>query len=229
MTVRSIFVCESQPVVLAGLRVALADAPDLNLVGSSASAADAPNILSQLRPDVVMLGHSHSVRTLMADLPRVFAASPQSHVVLWVVEMAEVECLRALQLGARAVVRKTSPLSSLVACLQAAAAGQIWLEEPHLDRVRDQNHRILPRMTPRERQIVDLVCRGLKNKEIAAELAITPGTVKVHLMHIFEKTGVKDRFQLALHGRQLVGTVPAADGDRSAVADILMSSGATQS
>ena len=57
---------------------------------------------------------------------------------------------------------------------------------------------------PREREIVEFVCRGMKNKEIAEALSITPGTVKVHLMHIFEKTGVKDRFQLALQGRQFL-------------------------
>jgi DNA-binding CsgD family transcriptional regulator len=45
----------------------------------------------------------------------------------------------------------------------------------------------------------------MRNKEIAVELSITPGTVKVHLMHIFEKTGVKDRFELAVHGRKLLG------------------------
>jgi DNA-binding NarL/FixJ family response regulator len=59
-------------------------------------------------------------------------------------------------------------------------------------------------LTPRERDIVHHVCGGLKNKEIATALSITAGTVKVHLMHIFEKTGVKDRFELAVHGRKLL-------------------------
>ena len=49
------------------------------------------------------------------------------------------------------------------------------------------------------------ICEGLKNKEIAQALSITAGTVKVHLMHIFEKTGVKDRFELAIQGRKLLG------------------------
>ena len=61
-------------------------------------------------------------------------------------------------------------------------------------------------ITPREREIVESVCRGMKNKEIAEALSITPGTVKVHLMHIFEKTGVRDRFQLALQGRQFLSS-----------------------
>jgi DNA-binding CsgD family transcriptional regulator len=55
---------------------------------------------------------------------------------------------------------------------------------------------------------VHWLCKGLRNKEIAGELSITPGTVKVHLMHIFEKTGVKDRFELAVHGRRLLGLEP---------------------
>ncbi len=62
-----------------------------------------------------------------------------------------------------------------------------------------------PRLTPREREIVTCLCQGMRNKQIAAELSITPGTVKVHLMHIFEKTGVKDRFELAVQARKLLG------------------------
>ena len=69
------------------------------------------------------------------------------------------------------------------------------------------------KLTPREREIAICVCRGLRNREIGERLTITPGTVKVHLMHIFEKTGVKDRFELALRGRQILGIngLPAAD------------------
>jgi DNA-binding NarL/FixJ family response regulator len=61
------------------------------------------------------------------------------------------------------------------------------------------------RLTPREKEVVRLICRGMKNKQIAENLHITAGTVKVHLMHIFEKTGLKDRLALAVHGRELVG------------------------
>jgi DNA-binding NarL/FixJ family response regulator len=100
--------------------------------------------------------------------------------------------------------------------LRAVSDGQIWLEDTNAERLRKQQRRTLPRMTPRERQIVELVCRGLKNKEIAAELSITPGTVKVHLMHIFEKAGVKDRFQLALQGRQILGFENSSDDPQQA-------------
>ncbi|HEV1287642.1 MAG TPA: LuxR C-terminal-related transcriptional regulator, partial [Bryobacteraceae bacterium] len=59
------------------------------------------------------------------------------------------------------------------------------------------------------------VCGGLKNKEIAEALHITAGTVKVHLMHIFEKTGVKDRFELAVHGRRMLGVEHVGEVSRA--------------
>jgi len=60
------------------------------------------------------------------------------------------------------------------------------------------------RITTRERQVIGYVCRGLRNHEIAHAMSIAPGTVKVHLMHIFEKTGLRDRFSLAEHGRKFL-------------------------
>jgi len=81
----------------------------------------------------------------------------------------------------------------------------VWIENSLPDPAAPSDRRVAPRLTPREKEIVHYVCGGLKNKEIAGALSITPGTVKVHLMHIFEKTGVRDRFELAVHGRRLLG------------------------
>jgi DNA-binding NarL/FixJ family response regulator len=210
---RTVYVCEPQPIVLAGLRAVLAENPDLQLASYSAAIAEAPLVVAQLRPDIIVLAHSPNARTILSDIPRIAESCPEARLVLWVAELTELECLRALQLGVKGVIRKTAPIASLLECLRAAGNGEVWLEEPRFERVRQETRRVLPRMTPRERQVVELVCRGMKNKEIASALTITPGTVKVHLMHIFEKTGVKDRFQLALHGRQLVGV---ADSDTDA-------------
>jgi DNA-binding NarL/FixJ family response regulator len=83
--------------------------------------------------------------------------------------------------------------------------GDVWIESSLSEHAGGLDRRSAPRLTPREKEIVHHVCIGMKNKEIAKALAITPGTVKVHLMHIFEKTGVKDRFELAVNGRRLLG------------------------
>ncbi|MGH9660647.1 MAG: response regulator transcription factor, partial [Bryobacteraceae bacterium] len=90
-------------------------------------------------------------------------------------------------------------------CLRAVAQGNIWIENSMSSQVAGYlSRRNLPRLTRREQEIVGLICRGMKNKQIGEALAITTGTVKVHLMHIFEKTGVKDRFELALEAHKLV-------------------------
>ena len=60
-------------------------------------------------------------------------------------------------------------------------------------------------LTERQRQVADRIARGMCDKEISRDLGLSAGTVKVHLMHIFEKTGLKDRFALAVHGRNLPG------------------------
>ncbi|MGH9558589.1 MAG: LuxR C-terminal-related transcriptional regulator, partial [Bryobacteraceae bacterium] len=126
--------------------------------------------------------------------------------VLWVNDLAEIDCFRALQLGARGILKKTLPVDSIVECLRSVGRGNVWIESSLAER--SMNHperRSSPRLTPREKEIVHHVSAGLKNKEIAEALSITSGTVKVHLMHIFEKTGMKDRFELAIHGRRLLG------------------------
>jgi DNA-binding NarL/FixJ family response regulator len=109
-------------------------------------------------------------------------------------------------LGARGILRRTLPITTMYECLRTVGQGNLWLENSISDQVVGfLNRRSTARLTPREREIVRSVCRGLKNKEIAELHHITPGTVKVHLMHIFEKTGVKDRFELAVQGPRLLG------------------------
>jgi len=105
-----------------------------------------------------------------------------------------------MQAGARGILRKSAPPETVMACLRAVAGGATWMEDS-ASRGRAGGARSGgPTLTPREHQVLELVAHGLKNREIAAELGIRPGTVKVHLKHIFEKTGVRGRFGLALAG-----------------------------
>lgn len=206
MTVTTLFACESQPIVVEGLKRVLEGVEEFQLLGSASAPADALAQIAALRPQIVMIDQAGGLKAAFRVLSDVRAAAPSALPVLWVAELAEVECFRALQLGARGILKKTLPVGSILACLRAVANGSIWMEYTISGQVAGMlNRRQIQRLTPRERDIVQCLCRGMRNKEIAAELAITPGTVKVHLMHIFEKTGVKDRFELAVHGRKLLG------------------------
>lgn len=201
----TVFACEPQPILLEGLEKVFRERPGLALAGAAPSLAEAVHPIGALRPDVVLLDQTLGLKPVLQFLAGIPGLSPSSHGVLWVHELSETECFRALQLGARGILKKTLPVDSLLDCLHAVGAGAIWMEglipRPPAD---GQNRRSAPRLTPREREIVGLVAQGLKNRQVADNLQITPGTVKVHLMHIFEKTGVKDRFELAFHGRRLL-------------------------
>lgn len=206
MSAITVFACESQPIVLEGLDRVLERAGGFQLVGSSHSFADALPRVNELHPQIVLVDQTGGLKMVFRFLSDLKTSVPSSSPILWVTEMAEVECFRALQLGARGILKRTLPVSEAVECLRSVARGNVWIEHTMSSQVVGfLSRRQSPRLTPREREIVRCLCRGMRNKEIAVELSITPGTVKVHLMHVFEKTGVKDRFELAVHGRRLLG------------------------
>jgi DNA-binding NarL/FixJ family response regulator len=123
--------------------------------------------------------------------------------VVWGNALSEVESFRLLQIGAAGVLRKAASLALIVQCLRAAASGDTWREHdpagPQLPAGQPLG------LTARELQVRELVERGMKNKDIATALGIRTGTVKIHLKHIFEKTGIRGRCGLPLSGLQEKG------------------------
>ena len=204
--VTGVFACESQPVVLEGLHRIFAATQDLALIGSSADPLQALESILASEPQVVLVDQTGGLRGAFRLLSELKARAPHVAPVLWVSEVAEIESFRALQLGARGILRRTLPVESLLACLRAAAHGSVWIENSISSQVAGFLHRrSAARLTPREREIIEQIMCGAKNKDVASALGITAGTVKVHLMHIFEKTGVKDRLELAMQGPRLLG------------------------
>lgn len=205
----SIFACESQPIVVEGLQKVLADSDDLVFSGWASRTIDALEAIQRLQPDIVLIDASAGLTPALRLIGSLKGVAP-SQAVLWVVDLPEMDAFRALQIGARGIVRKTLPIPTLLECLREVAAGQIWMPQSE-QATRFLERKEASRLTPREKEVVRLICRGFRNKQIAESLHITPGTVKVHLMHIFEKTGLKDRLALAVHGRDLAGIVPATE------------------
>ena len=157
-----------------------------------------------MKPELVLTDHTSGLKSTFQFASEIRLFSPRSQVILWVTEMSEIDCFRALQMGVRGILKKNMPISVLLDCLESVADGQMWLEHSIAGGASGlKSRQNVPRLTPREIDIVNLICKGMKNKEIANMLAITAGTVKVHLMHIFEKTGVKDRFELAVQAKKL--------------------------
>jgi DNA-binding NarL/FixJ family response regulator len=108
--------------------------------------------------------------------------------------------VKLLQAEVQGLLRKTAPLCDFLSCIRSVAAGRTWIDD---DRPTDD---ALPvrtadsTLTVREIQVMELVQCGLKNKEIGIGLGIRTGTVQLHLKHIFEKTGIRGRYSLAISG-----------------------------
>src|SRR5579871_1304550 len=212
----TVFAYESQPIVVEGLAKVLAGCEDMKYVGSASTFGDALTGLQEHHPDILLVDQTAGLKVVFQFIADVKNAWSRCQPVLWVNDLAEIDCFRALQLGARGILKKTLPIDSVVECLRSVARGNVWIESSLSDSVSGSfDRRSAPRLTPREKEIVHHVCGGMKNKEIAEALTITAGTVKVHLMHIFEKTGVKDRFELAVHGRRLLGVEHAEEVARA--------------
>lgn len=194
MRLITVFACESQPMVVEGLRVALEACRDLMLVGAAPPEQAAP-LIKQLHPAVVLVSPAEETEDALDLLRSLRSVSPASGLVLWVRDPQRIAAQEALGAGARAILRRTAPAGVLLDCLVTVGEGGLWSESERLP-ARPALKSV--RLTPRERQIVGLLCRGMKNKQIARALSIAPGTVKVHLMHIFEKTGARNRYELAI-------------------------------
>lgn len=191
--------------VIAGLERVCERSEDLYLSGSAPNWLAARGGLITLQPDVVVLDNASGYRHSAQFLAELAALAPRTASILWVNDLGETELIRALQAGARGVIRRIQPVELFCECVRAVSSSRIWIE-PELSGVWEaHSRRGNPSLTPRERGIVELVAQGLKNREIAAALGITPGTVKVHLMHVFEKTAAKDRYELALQASRILG------------------------
>ena len=193
--------------MLEGLARVLAQDAEFEYLGATASLSDALDVVREQRPEVLLVDQSAGLKQIGQFVSDVKSTWPHCYPILWINELAEIDCFRALQSGARGILKKSAPITTMRTCLRAVSQGEVWIESSLSDMaVSAIDRRPAARLTPREKDIVQHVCGGLKNKEIAEALAITAGTVKVHLMHIFEKTGVKDRFELAVQGRRLLGS-----------------------
>jgi two-component system, NarL family, nitrate/nitrite response regulator NarL len=195
----TVTIAETQPVLVEGVRSILSATARYTLIDAVASLDAVTRVMLTANPRIAIVDKAFGMPALTEWLTRVQDHNGFSAVV-WGNSLNDAEALRLLKSGARGVIRKTAPATSLLACLDSVAGGSTWME----DALFQQSMRYEPSgrsdLTVREQQVLSLVEQGLRNKEIAAELGIRPGTVKIHLKHIFEKTGVRGRFGLALSG-----------------------------
>jgi DNA-binding NarL/FixJ family response regulator len=201
-------VLDPQPIVVEGLRSVLGQSGSFWLLEPAGSLESLSRLIVTSAPHIAIVDKTSGIAALTEWIGRVRERSTTA-VVVWGAAITDGEALRLLKAGARGVIRKTAEPATLLACLGAVASGATWMEDAlFADNMRREGGS-RSELTCREQQVLELVEQGLRNKDIARELGIRPGTVKIHLKHIFEKTGVHGRFGLALSGMR--GRMPAVE------------------
>jgi len=213
----------NEPILAIGLTGVITADPQLELTASCSTLSDLEDQLRFERPDVAVIDLTPQITA--PALIRFRNLTMESKLILWTTSIAADFAFRALSIGVRGVLRKTLPLEAHRQCLHVVASGELWFER-QLTESLSAGRRV--RLSPREGQLVTCLSRGLNNKEISAELAISEGTVKVYLSHLFRKCGVRNRFDMARQGQwnlNMAGSSPdGGDGLRSLMIDPLYAS-----
>ena len=205
-------ICETQPLTVKGLLHLRESTDDLEFGSSHGSPAEWMLSAGAEKTDVLIIDKGLGAKTVLdalAQLPTDNGAARAivPAVVVWGMSITEAEALKFLQTGAKGIVRKSADTDIVLACLRAVAQGRSWMQDSVFREAAVLESQIRTDLTPREHQVMELVEQGFKNREIAQELGIRPGTVKIHLKHIFEKTGVRGRHGLALNGLRQKGVI----------------------
>ena len=211
-TKKIVSICETQPLTVKGLFHLLDGTDDLRFGSSHASPAEWMLSPGAERTDVLIIDKGLGAKVVLDALEQLPSndSAPRCTVpavVIWGMSITEAEALRFLQAGAKGILRKSADGTTVLSCLRAVVTGRSWMQDSVFRESVTPEAQIRTDLTPREHQVMELVEQGFKNREIAQELGIRPGTVKIHLKHIFEKTGVRGRHGLALNGLRQKGVI----------------------
>jgi two-component system nitrate/nitrite response regulator NarL len=202
-----ILVADDHAIFRDGLRKLLEVADDVQIVGEASNGVECVKMLTKLKPDILLLDLRMPEKDGLGVLEEVnFDTLPTRVIVLTAAE-DDRDVVRAMRLGARGVVLKQSASDLLLKSIRKVADGEIWLDNRMTAEVIDAfkkssesgQRREKPLLSDREKEIVQLVAQGFRNREIGEKLFISEQTVKNHLHNIFDKLGVSDRLELALY------------------------------
>jgi len=198
-----VLLAEDDPLTLAGIEILL-DKTNFDIVATVGTGTAALDALPSARPDMLILDNGMPERTGLDVLRTLRNRGDNRPVVLLTGGINDLASREAMQLGVNGIVIKSTAPRDLVTCLDVVSQGRRWLDQEVMQRamdlamspdaVRDP----MEMLSSRERAVATLVQRGLRNKEIAEELGLTEGTVKVHLHKVFDKLSIRSRAELIL-------------------------------
>ncbi len=201
---------DDQPLIRSGLRVLIADTPDLEVAGEAGNGAEAVELVQRLRPDVAIMDIRMPGTDGIEATRRINADSDSNTRVLILTTFDDEEYVYgALRAGASGFLVKDMPLKTILDGIRVVAAGDALIAPSVTRRLIEEfaarpepaattSRVVVDGITDREREVLTLVGRGLSNTEIAEELTISVATAKAHLARLFTKLDARDRVHLVI-------------------------------
>jgi len=195
----TVLLADDHHLVRRGFRRLLEDDPRLEVVGEASDGNEAIRLAAELHPRVIVMDAAMPGTSGMAATRAIRAASPEIAVLMLSMHSKETVVRQALDAGVRGYVLKNVVDLDLAAAIVRVAAGETVVDQtlvkPTL--VGERN-----RLTPRELEVLQLICDGLSNKDIAAKLKVSVNTVAVHRANIMNALGVHKTAELVVYAIQ---------------------------
>jgi DNA-binding NarL/FixJ family response regulator len=192
-------------IVLPCLEQLFALEENFTVIARCGKGEDALDTLRALRPDILLLDLPPSAADGLNLLREIKKNALPIRAVFLAGTLTESELSEALRQGVRGIVPKEVSPALLAQCIREVHAGGVWRAasaSSSAKRGRTGSEGIGGALTPRERDVVRLICGGLDNRRIAKRLRLSEATVKTHLPQIYQKLSLRDRLQLSIYGRE---------------------------
>ncbi len=186
-----ILVADDHFIVRMGLIALVNTEPNMLIVGEAADGNQAVDLFAKHKPDIVLMDLRMPIKDGIEATIEIRSRDPNARVLMLTTFDGDTDIHRALQAGAQGYVLKNATGNELIPAIQAVASGQRWIPKEIAKRL--ASRKLFEELTQREIQVLQLLVKGLANKQIGDQLSISEHTVKDHLKSVFGKLQVEDR------------------------------------
>lgn len=187
----TVLAADDHPLIRAGLEAVINSQPDMRVVAEAANGEEAVERFREHRPSITLMDLRMPVMDGLAAIQAIIAESPDARIIALTTYDGDEDIYRALSAGAKGYLLKDLLRTELLSVIRAVHRGQRGIPANVAARLAEHTPRV--ELTSRELEVLELMAKGLSNREIGGVLGRTEGTIKIHVKNILGKLDVNDR------------------------------------